>query len=278
MRETDIIYFIEVANSRSLSRASERLGISQPSLSASIKKLEQEVGVVLFNRSKTGVSLTASGQRFLLKSKQLIHYWQALKDSVYDATHKIEGNVTLGCHPVVGMYHLPASLPKLLQDNPKLNIKIIHGLSREINEAIISGRCDIGIVVNPVRHPDLVIKSLRQDKVGFWKSPDYQIKDKLITLLCDPNLHQSADVIKRLKKHGLTLSRMIECQNLELLAKLAAEGLGVAILPQSIAESSYAKTLENYNPDIFYLDDICLVYRNENRFIKAIEAIKNSLQ
>ena len=133
MRDVDIQYFLEVANCLSLRRSAERLGISQPSLSASIKKLEQELGVKLFNRLKTGVNLTVSGQQLKLKANLLLETWQQVKTSVYDASHKIEGHVIIGCHPLVAMYHLPKAFPKLLIENPKLNIKIIHGLSREIN-------------------------------------------------------------------------------------------------------------------------------------------------
>lgn len=278
MRSTELKYFIEVAECLSLTRASERLGISQPSLSMSIKRLENEVDVQLLNRHKTGVTLTVGGQRLLKHAKQLLQLWSDVKQSIYDSHHKIEGQLTFGCHSLVAMYHIPTSLPSLLKAHPKLSLNIVNGLSREINEAIISGKIDMGIVVNPIRHPDLIIIKLRDDKIGFWHHKEYALANKEeATLLCDPNLTQSEVLIKKYKKNGGSFGRFIESQNLELIAKLATQKVGIAILPESIALAQADNALIQIKPNLFYPDEICLVYRHENRFIQAVQAIKTCL-
>ncbi len=278
MKSDQLYYFIEVAKCLSLTKAAQRLGISQPSLSLSIKRLESELGVKILNRYKTGVTLTIAGQRLLLKSKSLIELWQDTKQSVFDSQHEVEGHINLGCHSSVAMHHLPNSLPELLRKNKSLNISIHHGLSREINSAIISGKLDLGIVVNPLRHPDLVIIKLRNDKIGFWQHKDSSFDKGDVTLLCDSNLGQTQILINKYKKQGSTFSRIIECQSFELLAKLACQKVGVAILPESIAISKSNKMLEILNPKLYYLDEICLVYRVENRGVKAIKALVDSLK
>jgi DNA-binding transcriptional LysR family regulator len=278
MRQQDLQYFLEVCENLSLTRAAERIGISQPSLSASMKRLEKEVGVQLLNRSKTGVTLTPGGQRLWHQSKNLISLWDEVKQSVYDAHHHIEGKLIFGCHAMVGLYHVPDALSKLLIDNPKLNIEMKHGLSREINEGIISCKIDIGIVVNPIRHPDLIILPLRADKIGLWHHKE--LKDshnRNLTLLCDQHLVQSATLIKKLKKKGWHINRVIESQSLELIARLACQKVGVAIIPESIALAQASQVLQQLYPSLYYPDELCLVYRHENRFIRSIQAIKECL-
>ena len=204
--------------------------------------------------------------------------WDGVKQSVYDAHNSVEGQVTLGCHPVVAMHHIPNALPKLLKDNPKLSLKLFEGLSREVNAGIVSGEIDLGIIVNPIRHPDLVIIPIRKDKIGFWLHQDLDSKKTSeLTLLCDPKLYQTDALLKRLREVEISFSRTIHSQSLSLLATLAMQKVGVAIIPESVAGSKSNNKLVSIYPDIFYNDEICLVYRVESRFLKSIQAVKNCL-
>lgn len=275
----DLNYFAEVANTLSLTRASEKLGISQPSLSLRIKSLEKEVGVDLFTRHKTGVQLTPAGKRLQAHAQQMISLWEDVKAKAVNTEHGIEGRFTLGCHPSVALYYLPKVLPELLTQHQKLELKLQHDLSRNITEAVISMKVDLAIAVNPVRHPDLVISKIREDKVGFWHNMNTnQLNTQGKTLLLDPNLLQSVDLIGKMKKKGVSFIRFIESNQLELLAQLAIKKAGVAILPESVANSVSDNKLKPLPKSPTYQDDICLIYRHENRHIKAIQAILSSLK
>lgn len=278
MKLNDLKYFIEVAAMESLSRAAERLGISQPALSINIKRLEEEVGITLFNRYKTGVKLTLGGKQLLQQAKKLIQLWEDVKYSAYEAEHKIEGQFIFGCHPSVAKHHLTEKLSELLINHPQLTLKIIHGLSREINEAIISMRIDIGIIVNPVRHPDLIIIKLRDDEVGLWHHKDLVIDKKNITLICDSALNQTVSLTRQLEKEDAHIGRMIETNNFDLILQFARQKVGVAILPQSLILSQDQHEMVQLFPELKYRDEICLVYRHENRMVKAIQAIASSLK
>lgn len=278
----ELNYFIEVAQSQNLSRASERLGISQPSLSQAMKRLEDSMGIALLIRHRKGVTLTQAGKQLLAHAKQLVQYWNEVRAAALASHHAIQGRFTFGCHPSLGLTHLARFLPNLLLDNPKLEIDLTHDLSRKITEQVINLSIDIGLVVNPIQHPDLVIHKLKHDGVTFWKSPsiptDYQdIYNGEAIIICDPNLSQTQWLLKNTPK--IKYSRIIKSSNLEIIGKLAAEGCGIGILPGGIVTAMKKKLLIPLKDMPVFYDEICLVYRHEQRNIKAmnhiIEAIKN---
>ncbi len=278
----DIKYFSEVAKTQNLSRAAERIGISQPSLSAAMKRLENLLGVDLLIRSRSGVQLTQSGQIFYKNSISLLNNWESLKLSVHEKENNICGSYSLGCHPSVATYTLPAFLPMLLSEFPKLDIALKHGLSRHITEQVISFNIDFGIVVNPVHHPDLIIKKLCQDEIKFWIAKKATTSTAQ-TLILDSNLTQTQELLKKIKKSKFVFKKYIETSNLEVLASLTKAGAGVGILPQRVAlqnAEGFIKVLDKSLPT--YKDQICLIYRYDNQktpgskaFIKKItEAFK----
>src|SRR3990167_8816805 len=102
----ELEYFLEVSSTLNLSRASERLGISQPSLSLAVKRLEQSVGNSLFVRHKQGVTLTQAGKQLVLHARQLLQYWENTKSQALASQQEVQGYFTLGCHATIAIYML----------------------------------------------------------------------------------------------------------------------------------------------------------------------------
>jgi len=150
---SDITYFIEVASTLNITRAAGRLGVTQPTLSAAIKRLEATLGIDLLVRSKSGVQLTKAGIEFVTKSRQLLLNWDQIKADVLNTRDAICGEYIIGCHPSVALYSLSGFLPGLISVNRELSIKLVHDLSRKITEKVINFEADFGIVINPIKHP-----------------------------------------------------------------------------------------------------------------------------
>ena len=275
---TDITYFLEVASTQNLSRAAERLGISQPSLTLSVQRLEKSVGVPLLVRGKKGVTLTSSGRQFVLHARGILESWQKLKDQTVRSRDGVMGSYVVGAHPAVAMYALEG-LSELLSQFPELEISLTHDLSRKITEGVISMKIDVGVVVNPARHPDLVIKKLAEDEVTFWKSVEerstHDLESSCGVLLFDPDLMQSQDLLRRFKAKHETCRRFAG-SHLEILARQASQGLGVAILPSRVA-ALYPR-LRRVRAAPVFKDDICVVFRMENREIEAIQTIVANIE
>ena len=261
----DLKYFLEVASTHKISRAAERLGISQPSLSVAIQRLEACVGAPLLIRAKSGVELTKAGSKLAARAKNLLSEWEQLRNEALESRSQVAGRYTLGCHPSVALYTLPLFLPELLSENSDLEITLHHDLSRKITEDVISYKIDFGIVVNPVQHPDLVIRPLIRDDVTFWRSSNTENND---TLIYDPELRQSQELLRKLsamekKSTGKNqFARTIHSSNLEVIASLVECGAGIGILPTRVAQlNPQSKLKKAFATSPPFRDIICLVSR-----------------
>jgi DNA-binding transcriptional LysR family regulator len=267
----DVKYFITVSETLNITRASEIIGISQPALSYAVKRLENELGGQLLIRLKNGIQLTKLGEEFKGRSRRLLYEWEQAQNLANPELGLVQGSYNFAIHPSVALYAVEHFLPELQKDFPGLDFKFTHGLSREMTEKVISWEADFGIVVNPIRHPDLVIRKLYSDEVTIFYTKDAQ--DKLIY---DPNLAQSQYILKKLGKKK-NFSGELNSGNLELVAKLTARGLGYGLLPATIA-SQYSN-LKRLGGSPIFKDEICLVYRPEKhnnhvskKIIKVIQS------
>lgn len=277
---SDLTYFVEVAATLNLSRAAERLGISQPSLTLAIQRLEQSVGTPLLIRSKKGVVLNQAGKQLLVHARELFQKWETVRGSALASTHEMQGSYSIGCHPAVALYSLPKFLPELLEKNAGIQIKLMHDLSRKVTESVIRMETDIGIVVNAVKHPDLIIKKLCDDEVTFWvgdgKRAVQDFRSGEGVLICDPELLQTQDLLKKIKKSGIQYRRIVQTSSLEVVTELVRCGAGIGVLPARVAERDPSGLKRIPKAPSFH-DEISILYRVENKGIRSIQVIAENI-
>jgi len=271
----DLRYFLEVYNVKNISRAAERLGITQPSLSLSLKRLEGLLTVKLFARSKSGVEPTREGDILAKDVESLLNEWGRIGDKAKDANESVKGSVRIGCHESVAMYAVKPWIKSLTSKYGELDVFFSHDLSRKVLEQVVSFKLDIGLVINPVPHPDLVIKELVMDEVTLRKSKNRGAKTS--TLIYDPALTQVQSLLGSLKKKKITFERHLTSSNLEFVEHLTSLGVGVGVLPSRVCKSP----MEAFEPSLKpFKDKLCLVYRADlpktKSFEVVIEEIKNS--
>jgi DNA-binding transcriptional LysR family regulator len=273
-RISDILNFVETSSCATIIQAAKKLEISQPALSESLKRLESDLGQVLFYRSRSGIQLTPTGKVFLdkaIKATQALHDLDIAKDA-----ENIFGGrtLTIGCHPTVAQYSIPHALHHLKMHAPDYRIELRHDLSRNIQADIQRGHIDIGVVINPAEVPDLVIQKLSFDNVGVWSAKSNEDFD---TVVCNLNLFQTQSILKKWKNKP---AKIISTDSLELICRVVNEKIGYGILPERAVKLSGFNLKHHANLPT-YKDEITLVYRPE--FGKSapekltIEALKKAV-
>lgn len=251
----DIRYFVKAAETLNITRASEQLGITQPTLSYSIKRLELELGAEVIIRLKNGIQLTKLGEEFLKRARKLMLDWEGIENLVDPEDQEVRGEYKIAIHPSVALFTLDKFLPEIIKNYPHLNFKFIHGLSREMTEKVISWDADFGIVVNPIPHPDLVIKELYRDTVTL-----FSIKGAAKKVIMDPDLTQTQHILRQIKEKEI-FNDKISTGSLEIVLKLASLGLGYGLLPKTIASVNSSLVALKGAP--CFEDRVCLIYRRD---------------
>lgn len=274
---TDLTYLLAAADAGNLTKAASQLGIAQPSLSLAIQRLEAELGATLLERSTRGVRLTAAGKVVVQSARELTENWMRIRSSVKASTTEVAGTVSLGCHPAVAVYTLPGFMPALLEQYTQLEIRLEHDLSRRITQSVIDGRLDLGLVINPVRFPDLVMHLLLHDEVRFWQARELAKANRDVCI-ADLDLLQSQSLMRKTENKGLRFRRVIPTSKLEVVAALTAAGVGVGILPERVA-TSYAPNQIKPVPGMpTFSDSLFLIYRPENRQRESIKAVVQAIR
>lgn len=273
----DLRYFIEVAQMGNLSHAAVRLGVSQPSISVAMKRLEETMGSPLLIRSRKGVQLTPAGRQLMAKGRSFLEMWEDLCSKPASINHEVSGHYVIGCHSSVGLYSLPSVIAEMMGQYPALHLELRHDLSRKILEAVANVRMDFGVIINPVRHPDLILKKVGTDVVTFWQRTDLR-KSVENVLICDPDILQTQALLKQAKKMGRSFERILPTSSLEMVTELTVAGAGVGLIPNRIVKrNSEGRHLISKKGSPVFNDEIFVAYRVENRNIRALQILSDQV-
>ena len=163
-------YFVAVAADLNFSRAAQRIHVVQSALSASVGRLEKELGVELFDRSKRQIALTAPGEAFLQHARDVIHTAQRARSSVEDHRGQLTGTVTLGTLMSWGTLNLPAALEEFRRLHPSVTVRLRQSLTGSAGhlEAIADGQMDLALVSIPSSPSRLVaVQELTHEPMVF---------------------------------------------------------------------------------------------------------------
>lgn len=266
---SDLQYFVELYQVKNISRAAERLGITQPSLSLSLKRLEEALGVRLFSRSRSGAQPTKEADQLAKDVENLLDQWKRVGERAKDLNQSVKGNIKIGCHASVALYAVKPWIKKLLTSYPELELTFEHDLSRKLLEQVVSFKLDMALCINPVSHPDLVLIPLLKDQVTLRQASNKKVDEN--TLIFDPALSQVQALLQRLKKKKIQFSRHITTSNLEFAEHLVSLGLGVGVLPGKVCKSKFVDFDSTIPP---FKDELYLIYRSDSAKTRSFEQVK----
>jgi LysR family hydrogen peroxide-inducible transcriptional activator len=261
MTLTELSYIVTLTQEQHFGRAAERCHVSQPTLSIAVKKLEEELEVTLFERSKNGVQITPLGERIVNMASAVLHQAAAIKDVAAADKEQLQGPLQLGTLPTIGPYLLPQFIPLLQKTAGQLSLYVEEGSQDSLTHKLRNGELDAILVTAPFSEPDVVTQSLFDEPLVLLLPADHRLASKtaIAATDLDPAEILLPDEGDRFRDHVLTaFPRLSPLQTsgarakryanrgstLEALRHLVASKLGLTILPQSAAEAPlYAPNL-----------------------------------
>jgi DNA-binding transcriptional LysR family regulator len=241
--------------------------VTQPAVSQAVKKLEERFGAQLLLRNRKRVTASSAGGTLARGAMVAFEALGEAVDQIADELSEPRGRIRLGCHESLGAYALPGFMARFLRSYPAVELTLWNGTSREVERALVDGRVDLGLVVNPSRHPDTVVQPLFKDTVELIHServavPATELLASL-PLLYVPELVQSQHILAALGKRKLAAARLLPCSSLELVKNLVLDRVGVGILPHRVAAHGVPRgRLRSASPPLpRYRDQVALVRR-----------------
>lgn len=151
MTLTQLEYIVAIDTHRHFATAADHCHVTQPTLSMQIQKLEDELGVLLFDRSKQPVVPTETGQLIVNQAREVLHSSRRIPEMAKESRDEVGGDLRIGIIPTVAPYLLPHFIGSFMQRHPSVRVHLQEMLTDQITERLRNGLLDVGIVVTPLR-------------------------------------------------------------------------------------------------------------------------------
>ncbi|MDB5262804.1 MAG: transcriptional regulator, LysR family [Adhaeribacter sp.] len=181
-------YIVAVDTYRHFATAAEKSFVTQPTLSMQIQKLEEELGVKLFDRSKQPVVPTEVGEEIIQQARLLLRQAQVIKQIISDKKGEIAGELRLGVIPTLAPYLLPLFLREFLQKYPKVKLKITELTTENIASCLKQNKLDVGLLVTPLQDHSLKERVLFYEELVAYVSKENALYGKKYVLPADIDL------------------------------------------------------------------------------------------
>ena len=242
MNLRDLRYFVALADTKHFGKAAERSYVSQPTLSAQIKKLENYLGVQLIERQPRRVTLTESGAKILPLARRILQESDEIISLARNEHDPLSGKLKLALIPTIGPYLLPLITRKLRKQLPQLKLMLYEYQTQGLLEKLRSGEIEIGILALPVPLDGLESAELYEENFtvampnnhALSKKPAIKLDDlngETLLLLEDGHClrDQALDVCNRV---DVKENEDYRATSLETLRQMVAAGLGITLLPE----------------------------------------------
>ena len=270
MTLTELRYIVMLSKERHFGRAAEKCFVSQPTLSVAVKKLEDELGVPLFERHKGNIAITDLGQRLVDQAQGILDQVNVFKDTAQEGKHQLSSPLKLGAIYTIGPYLFPHLMPELSRSAPEMPLYIEENYTSVLRRKLKECELDAIIIALPFSEPDVVTLPLYDEPFvvllpkGHALSKHKEIdsamlaKDNLLMLgpghcFRDQVLDSSPslqNLVSQPSGAAQKSSKLItEGSSLETIRHMVASKLGISVLPMSaVVGSSYDQSLVDVRP------------------------------
>lgn len=290
MTLTQLEYIVALDTHRHFVAASERCFVTQPTLSMQIQKLEEELGVKIFDRTKQPVIPTEIGEGIIAQARLVLREAQKVKQMIVDQKDALAGELRIGIIPTLAPYLLPPLYQYMRQKYPQLNLVIKETITEEVIQELKSNRLDCGIIVTPLKDSAIKENVLFYEELFVYVSKKNSLVDKKYVLAneIDPNKLWLLEEGHCFRSQILNLCELrkssdfhfqYETGSIETLKRMVEKSDGFTILPElavmefSAAQRKLVKKLKEPNP----AREVSLVTHRDHVKTKLIKTLRDEV-
>jgi len=289
MTITQLQYVLAVAEYQNFTLAAEKSFVTQPTLSMQIQKLEDQLGVLIFDRAKKPIQLTEVGIKIVEQARNIVNESERIKDIVDQQKGFIGGEFKLGIIPTIMPTLLPMFLNNFIKKHPKVTLKIEELSTESIIQKIKEGHLDAAIAATPLFNDSIKEKALYYEPFVAYIPESHRLNNSTKISASDLNIddillledgHCFREGVINLCKAAKAYDDdnfQLESGSFETMIKLSNEGLGMTLLPYlhtkdlKEKEKSCLRFFNDPNP----AREVSLIYHKNELKIHIIEALQN---
>ena len=288
MTITQLLYVLAVAEHKNFTKAAQNCHVTQPTLSMQVQKLEEELNVQIFDRTKKPIELTSVGQKIVSQAKNIVAEAERINDIVDQEKGFIGGEFKLGIIPTIMPTLLPMFLKTYVKKYPKVKLKIEELTTDEIINRLQDGNLDGAIAATPLQIDSIKERVLYYEPFAGYISPNHRLKFKMQIETSDLDVNdmlvledghcfrQGVLNLCKTKKEQELDNFQLESGSIEMLVKLVNEGMGMTLLPYLNTLDLKDSEKENLR---FFVNpsparEVSLLYNKNELKIQIIDSIQ----
>lgn len=243
MEDHKLRVFCAVAETKSFSKASELIHLTQPAVSLQIQAMEELYETRLFDRSGNSINLTPAGEILYKRAKEILALYAEAQQNISEITGSIKGSLSIGASSTIGNYLLPHIIAAFKKKVPQVNISLFVSNTKIITERLNAGEIDIALVEGDVSKQRFSVETLLSDELVVIMSPAHPWAERrglsAIELTKEPLILREEGsgtrqiILKHLEEHGIKLDQLkiaLVVGSTEAIKGAVEEGLGVSIM------------------------------------------------
>jgi LysR family hydrogen peroxide-inducible transcriptional activator len=242
MNLRDLTYLVSVAELLHFGKAAAACNVSQPTLSMQLKKLEEEVGAQIFERTNKSVMLTATGRDIALRARRVLHEVEQIRQIARSASDPFTGDLRIGVFPTLAPYLLPALVPKMKREFPNLNLLLVEDKTAGLLHQLEEGRLDCALLAMPVSSVHLSGAKVFREDFLFAVPIDHPLANRTSIhvaelenrslLLLDEGHCLRDQALQLCQQSGAGETMNFRATSLETLRHMVASGNAVTLIPR----------------------------------------------
>jgi LysR family hydrogen peroxide-inducible transcriptional activator len=232
---------VAIADTGTFSAAADALHTVQSNISTHVARLERELNVTLVDRAAG--RLTEEGEAVVARARRVAAELEALQADVASLRDEVSGHARMGIIGTTARWLVPALLSEMEETHPKVSVSVLEGNNSTLVPALVAGTIDLAVVNAPVDDPDLLLEPLYDEELVLVVPPDHALAGRDEVTMADLDGHElllgpsgtsfRSDLDRAATAAGITLQPKVELDGLRLIASLAFEGFGAAVLPSA---------------------------------------------